>query len=76
MVPSPLLAAVAAVAASVAALDPVEAYGSKFFNKDGSQFFIKGVLAHAVVPFCADERQVLRISSSHKIPSSTRNSAS
>ncbi|EQK99598.1 Glycolipid anchored surface protein GAS1 [Ophiocordyceps sinensis CO18] len=43
MVPSPLLAAVAAVAASVAALDPVEAYGSKFFNKDGSQFFIKGV---------------------------------
>lgn len=42
MVQSSLLAAVAGLAASVAALDPVEAYGSKFFNKDGSQFFIRG----------------------------------
>lgn len=28
---------------SVAALDAVEAYGNKFFNKDGSQFFMKGM---------------------------------
>lgn len=26
------------------ALDPVEVYGNKFFNKDGSQFFLKGEL--------------------------------
>ncbi|XP_044724367.1 glucanosyltransferase domain-containing protein [Hirsutella rhossiliensis] len=43
MMQSSLLAAVAGLAASVAALDPVEATGNKFFNKDGSQFFIKGV---------------------------------
>lgn len=32
----------AALAASVAALDPIEVVGNKFFNKDGSQFFLKG----------------------------------
>lgn len=25
-----------------AALDPIEVVGNKFFNKDGSQFFLKG----------------------------------
>jgi hypothetical protein len=25
------------------ALDPIEAHGNKFFNKDGSQFFMKGI---------------------------------
>lgn len=34
--------AVLGLATSVAALDPVEVYGNKFFNKDGSQFFMKG----------------------------------
>lgn len=29
-------------AALTVALDPVEVYGNKFFNKDGSQFFMKG----------------------------------
>ncbi|OAQ60991.1 1,3-beta-glucanosyltransferase gel3 [Pochonia chlamydosporia 170] len=35
--------------ASVAALDAVEAYGNKFFNKNGTQFFVKGV-AYQLVP--------------------------
>jgi hypothetical protein len=39
-----LWTAVFGLGASVAALDPVEAYGNKFFNKDGSQFFMKGEL--------------------------------
>ncbi|KAI9171002.1 Telomeric DNA-binding factor trf1 [Paramyrothecium foliicola] len=26
-----------------ASIDPVEVYGNKFFNKDGSQFFLKGI---------------------------------
>ncbi|KAJ6439559.1 1,3-beta-glucanosyltransferase gel3 [Purpureocillium lavendulum] len=43
------LAVLSGLAASVAALDPVEVYGNKFFNKDGSQFFIKGV-AYQLVP--------------------------
>lgn len=34
---------------SVAALDPIEAYGNKFFNKNGTQFFLKGV-AYQLVP--------------------------
>ncbi|PHH71975.1 hypothetical protein CDD80_4852 [Ophiocordyceps camponoti-rufipedis] len=38
-----LLAALVGLVASTAALDPIEAYGNKFFNKDGSQFFVKGV---------------------------------
>lgn len=25
------------------AIDPIEVSGNKFFNKDGSQFFVKGV---------------------------------
>jgi 1,3-beta-glucanosyltransferase GAS1 len=32
----------ALTASSVAALDPIEVLGNKFFNKDGSQFFLKG----------------------------------
>lgn len=36
--------AVLGLGTSVTALDPVEAYGNKLFNKDGSQFFIKGEL--------------------------------
>lgn len=36
------LAISAFAATAVAALDPVEVYGNKFFNKDGSQFFMKG----------------------------------
>ncbi|OAA41379.1 Glycolipid anchored surface protein GAS1 [Metarhizium rileyi] len=34
---------------SVGALDPIEAYGNKLFNKNGTQFFIKGV-AYQLVP--------------------------
>ncbi|KAG5933077.1 hypothetical protein E4U53_001104 [Claviceps sorghi] len=33
----------------VAALDPIEAYGNKFFDKNGTQFFVKGV-AYQLVP--------------------------
>lgn len=29
----------------VVALDPISVVGNKFFNKDGSQFFIKGMNA-------------------------------
>lgn len=35
--------ALAGAKSFVVALDPVSAVGSKFFNKDGSQFFIKGM---------------------------------
>jgi hypothetical protein len=38
-----LAAVLGAFATSVAALDAVEVYGNKFFNKDGSQFFMKGM---------------------------------
>lgn len=36
-------AAVSATAASSSSLPPVSVVGNKFFNEDGSQFFIKGV---------------------------------
>lgn len=36
--------ALLSLATSVTALDAVEVYGNKFFNKDGSQFFMKGML--------------------------------
>jgi hypothetical protein len=38
-----LAAILGAFTSSVAALDAVEVYGNKFFNKDGSQFFMKGM---------------------------------
>ncbi|KAH7320959.1 glycoside hydrolase family 72 protein [Stachybotrys elegans] len=31
------------LASFVAAIDPIEVYGNKFFNRDGSQFFMKGI---------------------------------
>lgn len=34
--------ALAGAKSFVVALDPVSVVGNKFFNKDGSQFFIKG----------------------------------
>lgn len=34
--------ALSGMATAVAALDAVEVLGNKFFNKDGSQFFLKG----------------------------------
>ncbi|KAK5997883.1 Protein EPD1 [Cladobotryum mycophilum] len=40
---SSVAVAIYGFATYVAALDPIEAVGNKFFNKDGSQFFIKGV---------------------------------
>ncbi|PNY29918.1 1,3-beta-glucanosyltransferase [Tolypocladium capitatum] len=43
MLRTALYAAISGLAASAAALNAVEAYGNKFFNKDGSQFFVKGV---------------------------------
>ena len=43
------LAVLSGLAASAAALDPIEAYGNKFFDKDGSQFFIKGRTRPAAV---------------------------
>lgn len=39
-------AAVVGFASWASALDPIEAYGNKLFNKDGSQFFIKGESIH------------------------------
>lgn len=36
------LVAAACFTAAAVAIDPIEAYGNKFFNKDGSQFFMKG----------------------------------
>lgn len=41
--------ALAGAKSLVVALDPVSVVGNKFFNKDGSQFFIKGV-AYQLVP--------------------------
>jgi hypothetical protein len=35
--------ALAGAKSFVVALDPVSVVGNKFFNKDGSQFFIKGM---------------------------------
>lgn len=37
--------ALAGAKSVVVALDPVSVVGNKFFNKDGSQFFIKGMNA-------------------------------
>lgn len=37
--------ALAGAKSFVVALDPVSVVGNKFFNKDGSQFFIKGMNA-------------------------------
>ena len=46
------------LAAATAALDPIEVSGNKFFNKDGSQFFLKGTIQHLASLFflasCAD----------------------
>lgn len=40
--------------AFVAALDPIEAYGNKFFTSNGTQFFVKGELCdrRAIDTFC------------------------
>ncbi|KAG9256408.1 glycoside hydrolase family 72 protein [Emericellopsis atlantica] len=35
--------AILALAATTSAIDPIEVKGNKFFRKDGSQFFLKGV---------------------------------
>lgn len=43
MLRSSLLALCGVAASTAAALDPIEAYGNKFFNKDGSQFYMKSV---------------------------------
>lgn len=40
---SALAAGLVGFSRSVAALEPIEAVGNKFFNKNGSQFFIKGI---------------------------------
>lgn len=67
--------------ASAAALDPVEVLGNKFFNKDGSQFFIRGVCEAAAAGGVTrggarlTPTQALRTSCSPRIPSSTRTSA-
>lgn len=37
-------AALCGLIACVSAIDPIEAKGNKFFHKDGSQYFIKGML--------------------------------
>ncbi|KAM0251318.1 hypothetical protein ACHAQJ_008212 [Trichoderma viride] len=46
---SSLAIALAGAKSFAVALDPVSVSGNKFFNKDGSQFFIKGV-AYQLVP--------------------------
>jgi hypothetical protein len=38
-------------AVTTAALDPIEVSGNKFFNKDGSQFFMKGMVLHQASSF-------------------------
>jgi uncharacterized membrane protein YbhN (UPF0104 family) len=42
-------AAAGGLVASVAALTPIEVVGNKFFNADGSQFFMKGMHYSATV---------------------------
>ena len=37
-----LAAAATGLASAVMALDPIDATGNKFFNKNGTQFFMKG----------------------------------
>ncbi|KAL7812552.1 glycoside hydrolase family 72 protein [Trichoderma gracile] len=46
---SSVAVALASAKSFAAALDPVSVVGNKFFNKDGSQFFIKGI-AYQLVP--------------------------
>ncbi|KAF5134939.1 Protein EPD1 [Metarhizium anisopliae] len=52
MHPAALWTAMFGLGAFVAALDPVEAYGNKFFTRNGTQFFVKGELcvAYQLVP--------------------------
>lgn len=54
MHPAALWTAVFGLGAFVAALDPVEAYGNKFFTRNGTQFFVKGELydRRAIDTFC------------------------
>lgn len=44
-------AALLGVSTAFAALDPIEAYGNKFFNKNGTQFFIKGKILFTWLSF-------------------------
>lgn len=39
---SSLAAVLIGLFTTISAIDPVEVVGSKFFNKDGSQFYLKG----------------------------------
>lgn len=39
---SSLAAVLIGLFTTISAIDPIEVVGSKFFNKDGSQFFLKG----------------------------------
>lgn len=50
------------IASFVAAIDPVEVSGNKFFNKDGSQFFIKGTCTANSEGFVLDLTDFLQAS--------------